>query len=69
MEITTLKTLGELKQSGYVSRSIKLELRDNLITHLKNKTTPFNGVIGYENTVLPELERAILSMQVRRCRR
>ncbi|MBT6392947.1 MAG: sigma 54-interacting transcriptional regulator, partial [Nitrosomonadales bacterium] len=62
MEITTLKTLGELKQSGYVSRSIKLELRDNLITHLKNKTTPFNGVIGYENTVLPELERAILSM-------
>jgi len=55
MEVTTLKTLGELKQSGYVSRSIKLELRDNLISHLKNKTTPFNGVIGYENTVLPDL--------------
>ena len=62
MEVTTLKTLGELKQSGYTSRSIKVELRENLIAHLKNRTTPFTGVIGYENTVLPELERAILSM-------
>ena len=62
MEVTTIKTLGELKQFGYASRSIKVELRENLIAHLKNKTTPFTGVIGYENTVLPELERAILSM-------
>src|SRR6056300_1341892 len=62
MEVTTLKTLGELKQSGYTSRSIKVELRENLIAHLKNRTTPFTSVIGYENTVLPELERAILSM-------
>ena len=55
-------TLGALKKSGYTPKSIKQELRDNLITHLKNKTTPFVGVWGYENTVLPELERAILSM-------
>jgi magnesium chelatase subunit I len=55
-------TLGDLKKSGYTSKGIKQELRDNLIIHLKNKTTPFVGVWGYENTVLPELERAILSM-------
>ena len=55
-------TLGELKKAGYQSKSIKQELRDNLIVHLKNGTTPFVGVWGYENTVLPELERAILSM-------
>lgn len=55
-------TLGALKKNGYTPRSIKQELRDNLIVHLKNKTTPFVGVWGYENTVLPELERAILSM-------
>jgi magnesium chelatase subunit I len=55
-------TLGALKKSGYTSKGIKQELRDNLIIHLKNKTTPFVGVWGYENTVLPELERAILSM-------
>lgn len=56
-----IKTLGELKASGYTYKSIKDELRDNLIDHIKNKTTVFTGVHGYENTVIPELERAILS--------
>ena len=56
-----IKTLGELKQSGYQSKSIKDELRDNLIQKIKNKETTFEGVHGYENTVIPELERAILS--------
>lgn len=56
-----IKTLGELKKSGYQSRSIKDELRDNLIQKIKNKETTFEGVHGYENTVIPELERAILS--------
>lgn len=56
-----IKTLGELKQSGYKSKSIKDELRDNLIKNIKNKKTTFKGVHGYENTVIPELERAILS--------
>ena len=54
-------TLGELKQAGYQSKSIKDELRDNLINKIKNKETTFEGVHGYENTVIPELERAILS--------
>lgn len=57
----SITTLGALKESGYTSKSIKDELRENLIVHLKNKTTPFKNILGYENTVLPELERAILS--------
>ena len=61
MEIKNIKTLGELKKAGYKSKSIKDELRDNLIEKIKNKTTVFEGVHGYENTVIPELERAILS--------
>jgi len=61
MKIETIKNLGELKNAGYKSRSIKDELRDNLIEKIKNKTTVFEGVHGYENTVIPELERAILS--------
>ena len=61
MEIKNIKTLGELKKAGYKSKSIKDELRDNLIEKIKSKTTVFEGVHGYENTVIPELERAILS--------
>ncbi|HEX9600825.1 MAG TPA: magnesium chelatase [Mariniflexile sp.] len=56
-----IKTFGELKASGYKSKSIKDELRDNLIQKIKNNETTFEGVHGYENTVIPELERAILS--------
>ena len=61
MNITSIKTLGELKKSGYKSKSIKDELRDNLIDKIKIKETVFKGVHGYEDTVIPELERAILS--------
>ncbi|GAA4817273.1 magnesium chelatase [Litoribaculum gwangyangense] len=61
MKIENIKTLGELNKSGYISKSIKDELRDNLIEKIKNKETTFEGVHGYENTVIPELERAILS--------
>ena len=56
-----VKTLGELKKAGYQSKSIKDELRANLIENIKNKITTFEGIHGYENTVIPELERAILS--------
>ncbi|MBT8245447.1 MAG: sigma 54-interacting transcriptional regulator [Winogradskyella sp.] len=56
-----IKTLGELKQVGYQSKSIKDELRDNLIENIKHKKITFEGIHGYENTVIPELERAILS--------
>jgi magnesium chelatase subunit I len=59
--MTKSKTLGELKRSGYKSRSIKEELRGNLIGKLKNKETVFAGIWGYEETVIPDLERAILA--------
>ncbi|MEN3322729.1 sigma 54-interacting transcriptional regulator [Mariniflexile soesokkakense] len=61
MKIENIKTLGDLKKSGYQFKSIKDELRDNLVQKIKNKETTFEGVHGYENTVIPELERAILS--------
>ena len=61
MNVSKLKTLGQLVKSGYTSRSIKDELRENLIGKIMSKETVFKGVHGYENTVIPELERAILS--------
>jgi magnesium chelatase subunit I len=56
-----ITNLGELKSSGYQSQSIKDELRSNLIKHLEAGTTVFGEVHGFEDSVLPELERAILS--------
>lgn len=56
-----IKTLGELKKSGYKSRSIKEELRENLIARLKDKDLGFEGIIGFEDTVMPDLQTAILS--------
>jgi magnesium chelatase subunit I len=57
-----IKTLGELKKAGYSPRSIKQELRDNLIEKIRNKESVFPGIWGYEDTVIPDIERAILSM-------
>ena len=59
--MTFSKTVGELKKSGYTSKSIKDELRDNLLARLKKKETVFSGIWGYEETVIPDLERAILA--------
>ncbi len=61
MEKDKIKTFGELKKSGYQSRSIKEELRQNLLTKIRNNEPAFEGIHGYEYTVIPELERAILS--------
>ncbi len=55
------KTLGELKASGYRPRSVKDELRQNLIQKLKKKQTVFEGIFGFDDTVLPDIERAVLS--------
>lgn len=55
------KTLGELKASGYQPKSIKEELRANLIQKLKRKEKVFEGILGFDQTVLPDIERAILS--------
>ena len=55
------KTIGELKKSGYESLSIKDELRKNLIDLLRKGQEPFEGVVGYQDTVIPQLQRAILA--------
>lgn len=61
MEQPAIKTLGELKRSGYVPKTVKEEVRDNLITALKEKKQTFKTVLGYEGTVIPDVERALLS--------
>ena len=61
MNIEKIKTLGELKKSGYKSLSIKEEIRKNLIAKIENKETTFDGILGYEDSVIPDTERALLS--------
>lgn len=61
MSKPTINTLGELKNTDYSSQSIKDELRKNLINNIKSGIKTFTGIHGYEYTVIPELERAILS--------
>lgn len=61
MNYKNINTLGELKKSGYKSRTIKEEVRSNLIKKLQNKEETFSGIIGYEDTVIPDVERALLS--------
>ena len=56
-----IKTVGELKKSGYQPVSVKDELRKNLLSKLRKKEALFEGIIGYEDSVIPELETAILS--------
>jgi len=56
-----IKTLGDLKKSGYKPLGIKDELRKNLKEKIKKGEDTFSGVWGYEDSVIPELERAILS--------
>jgi magnesium chelatase subunit I len=59
--VQTIQTLGELKASGYKPRSIKEEIRQNLIAKLRKNEPTFSGIVGYEDTVIPDVERALLS--------
>jgi magnesium chelatase subunit I len=61
MNTTRPKTLGELRQSGYRHRSVKHELRENLIVRLRSDQPIFPGLIGYETTVVPQLINGILA--------
>ena len=58
---TSIATLGQLREAGYRPRSIKDELRDNLIRKIREGETVFPGIVGFDDTVLPDVERAILS--------
>ena len=61
LDIKKIKTIKELKQSGYKDRTVKEELRINLIKKLRNREEIFEGIIGFDETVIPEIQNAILS--------
>ena len=55
------KTLGELKKSGIAVLSVRDEMRKNMVQHLESGNRILPGIIGYDDTVIPEIENAILS--------
>jgi len=57
----TINTLGALKAAGYGYKSLKTELKENLIQHIKYDRDPFPGILGYDKTVRPQIERAVLA--------
>lgn len=61
MDIKRINTIGELKEAGYEPKTIKEELRANLIKNLQSGRDSFPGIIGYQETVIPDVERALLS--------
>src|SRR6187551_408880 len=61
MDTKRINTIRELKEAGYKFKSIKEEIRQNLIKKLQAKEETFTGILGYEDTVIPDVERALLS--------
>jgi len=59
--MAAIETLGDLRQSGYRSRPVKQEIRDNLVRKLQAGEALFPGIIGYDETVIPQLVNAVLS--------
>jgi magnesium chelatase subunit I len=55
------RTLGELRASGHAERSVKEEIRENLLAALAAGDTVWPGIFGFEDTVLPQLERALIA--------
>jgi magnesium chelatase subunit I len=56
-----LHTLRELRQSGHIHRTVKAEIRENLLARLRAGEPTFPGIVGFDDTVLPHLERALLA--------
>ena len=54
-------TLGALRDTSYRSRSVKTEIRENLLDRLRSGETAFPGIVGFDDTVLPQLESALLA--------
>ena len=61
MTAPTIATLGELRASGHVHRSVKTEIRNNLIARLAAGEPSLPGIVGFDDTVTPEVERALLA--------
>ncbi len=59
--MTRAATIGELRASGYADRSVKEELRANLLEWLGRGSSPFPGIVGFDESVLPALERGVLA--------
>ncbi|TVP80073.1 MAG: magnesium chelatase, partial [Gemmatimonadales bacterium] len=57
------RTLGELRASGWTSRSVKDEMRANLRARLRDGDPLFPGILGYRNTVIPRITNAVLARQ------
>lgn len=58
-----IKTMGELKRSGYEPVSVRAEMRRNLISMIQHKKEIFPGIIGYDDTIIPQIANAIISGQ------
>ena len=56
------QTVGELRASGWQSRPVKAEMRQNLLKKLRAKEPLFSGIVGYEETVLPQVVNGLLSL-------
>jgi len=54
-------TIGQLRASGYRSRSVKAEIRENLVVALRSGADAFPGIVGFDETVLPDVQRALLA--------
>jgi magnesium chelatase subunit I len=54
-------TLGELRATGHLHKSVKAEIRDNLLARMRDGSERFPGIVGFDETVLPQLERALLA--------
>jgi magnesium chelatase subunit I len=61
IDVQKIRTLGVLRKSGYQPRSVKDELRANLLEKIRTKADIFPGIYGFDDTVLPDVERAVLS--------
>jgi magnesium chelatase subunit I len=55
------RTLGDLKRAGYRTKPVRIEMRDNLLGRLRHKEKVLPGIVGYDDTVLPEIENGILA--------
>ena len=63
MSVPNTKTIGQLKKSGYQSRSVKQEIRENLIDKIDRGDSTFPGIVGFDLTVIPQLENALIAGQ------
>ena len=62
-DYSSLRTIKDLRQSGYVVRPVREEIRNNLINRIRAEEIVFPGIIGFEESVIPQLENAILAGQ------